>query len=314
MEGVPKLPYPNLTPDGQGHTIDGVNPPPLSRRQFFALSASVGAGMVLASCGGSSSGTKGTLQVVKRFPQDVLVPGKIRLPISLADTTGILPSDSQVELPEILTCDIINPESGEVVAANVSAKRHQENLSTPYWPFVATIDAEGIYEMVVKEAPESPVSLQIRNRDDVFVPVIGDALPPFDTPTTDNARGVDPICTRSETFCPFHSVTLTDALQQNTPVVYLIGTPAYCSTGTCSPGLEALITVAESVGDSAVFVHADVYADRTATETAPAVKAYSLSYEPVLYITNAQGTIVDRLDAVFDVNEIRDVLAANGIS
>jgi hypothetical protein len=61
-------------------------------------------------------------------------------------------------------------------------------------------------------------------------------------------------------------------------------------------------------------VHADVYADKSANKTAPAVQAYKLSYEPVLYITDAEGTIVDRLDAVFDVNEIRDVLAANGIS
>jgi hypothetical protein len=57
-----------------------------------------------------------------------------------------------------------------------------------------------------------------------------------------------------------------------------------------------------------------VYADKSANKTAPAVQAYKLNYEPVLYITDAKGTIVDRLDAVFDVNEIRDVLAANGIS
>ncbi len=308
------LPYPNLTPETPAHTIDSVNPPPISRRRFFSLSAGVGAGLVLASCGGSSSGTNGSLQVVKRFPQDVLVPGKIRLPMSLADTSGILPSDSQLSLPQTLTADIINSDTGEVVVAGVTATRHQENLSTPYWPFTTIVKEEGIYTVRLKEVPNSEVSIQVLSRDGVSMPMIGDALPPFDTPTTNNARGVDPICTRAEKFCPFHSLTLTEALQQNKPVVYLIGTPAYCSTGTCSPGLEALITVAKSVGDAAVFVHADVYADRSATNTAPAVKAYSLSYEPVLYITNSDGTIVDRLDAVFDVNEIRDVLAANGIS
>jgi len=288
----------------------------MSRRRFFALSASVGAGMALAACGGgsSSSSPSGTLQVVKRFPQDALVPGKVRLPISLADKTGLLGSETKVELPQTLTASVINSESGDVVIERVTATRHDSDLSVPYWPFSFTYETEGIYLLKVDEAPESEVAFQLLMRDQVPMPLIGDALPPFDTPTVDDARGVDPICTHKPNFCPFHSQTLTDALKTGKPVVYLIGTPAYCTTGTCAPGLNALINVAETVGDAAVFVHADVYADKSANETAPAVKAYKLSYEPVLYITDAKGKIVDRLDAVFDVKEIRDVLAANGIS
>lgn len=292
-----------------------MNLPHMSRRRFFALSASVGAGVALAACGGSSNGgASGTLQVVKRFPQDALVPGKVRLPVSLADKTGLLGSETSVNLPDTLTASVINPESGDTVIERVTATRHGENLSVPYWPFSFTYDNEGIFLLKIDQAPESDVSFQLLARDNVPMPLIGDALPPFDTPTLDNTRGVDPICTRKPDFCPFHSQTLTEALTSGKPVVYLIGTPAYCTTGTCAPGLDGLITVANNVGDAAVFVHADVYADKSANDTAPAVQAYKLSYEPVLYITDAQGKIVDRLDAVFDVNEIRDVLAANGIS
>lgn len=296
-----------------------MNTPIFSRRQFFALSAATGAGVLLAACGSGSSGDSpisvdGTLQVVKRFPQDALVAGKVRLPVSLADTTGILSKDANVDFPDLLTAQVINPENGEVVIENVAAERHEENLSVPYWPFAFTLEKEGIFLLKVAEAPESDVSFQLLPRDAVAMPLVGDALPPFDTPTTDDPKGVDPICTRAGEFCPFHSLTLTEALKKELPVVYLIGTPAHCTTGTCAPGLDALIEVASSLGDKAVFVHADVYADKSANKTAPAVQAYKLSYEPVLYITDEQGTLVDRLDAVFDVNEIRDVLAANGIS
>ena len=274
---------------------------------------------MLSACGGNSSGggsldVEGTLQVVKRFPQDALVAGKVRLPVSLADTTGVLSKDAKVDLPDLLTAQVINPENGEVIIENVAAERHDENLSVPYWPFTFTIDTEGIYLLKVADAPESDVSFQLLPRDAVVMPLVGDALPPFDTPTVDNPRGVDPVCTRADKFCPFHSVTLTDALKKNLPVVYLIGTPAHCTTGSCAPGLDALIEVASSLGDRAVFVHADVYADKAATATAPAVQAYKLSYEPVLYVADESGTLVDRLDAVFDAREIRDVLAANGIS
>lgn len=293
-----------------------MNPPSMSRRHFLALSASVGAGAVLAACGGgtSSSEPSGTLQVVKRFPQDALVPGKVRLPVSLADKTGLLGSDTKVTLPETLTASVINPESGDTVIERVTATRHDSNMSVPYWPFNFTYDNEGIYLLKIDQAPESDVSFQLLARDYVPMPLIGDALPPFDTPTIDDARGVNPMCTRKPEFCPFHAQTLSEALRSGKPVVYLIGTPAYCTTGTCAPGLDALIDVAKTVGDAAVFVHADVYADKSANKTAPAVQAYKLSYEPVLYVTDAKGKIVDRLDAVFDVNEIRDVLAANGIS
>lgn len=310
------LPYPNLTPDAPAHTIVTMSLPAMSRRRFFALSASVGAGVALAACGGGSSGSgpSGTLQVVKRFPQDALVPGKVRLPVSLADKTGLLGVETKVTLPQTLTASVINAESGDTVIERVTAERHDSDMAIPYWPFSFTYETEGVYLLKIEEAPDSDVAFQLLARDNVSMPLIGDSLPPFDTPTLDDARGVEPICTRKPDFCPFHSMTLTEALKTGKPVVYLIGTPAYCTTGTCAPGLDALIDVSKTVGDAAVFVHADVYADKSANETAPAVQAYKLSYEPVLYITDAQGKIVDRLDAVFDVKEIRDVLAANGIS
>jgi len=297
-----------------------------SRRQFFALSATVGAGVALAACGGGSNtdstvasgkvleGLEGNLQVAKRFSPESIIPGKVRLPISLADKTGVLPTDGKVRLPEELTGTVIDTETGDVILKSVSAQRYDENMSVPYWPFVFNIEKEGIYVLTLDVAPDVEVSFQVFNRDDIVMPKVGDALPPFDTPTVDDARGVDPICTRPEGTCPFHTMTLTEALKSGKPVVYFIGTPAYCTTGTCAPGLDALIALSETIGNKAVFVHADVYKDKTATEAAPAIQAYKLSYEPLLYITDAKGVQIDRLDAIFDANELRETLAAAGIS
>ena len=294
--------------------------PVFSRRRFLALSASVGIGGFVAACGGTSTGTvsgvDGTLQLVKRFPNSGLVAGDVRLPISLADKSGVLSSSSTVKLPQTLTGRIVTAASDvrEIVVPSVTAQQHGKNLSVPYWPFVFAIEEVGTYALVLDAAPDVELTFQIEERGNVLSPLSGDALPPFNTPTVDNNRGVDPICTKPEGTCPFHGMTLTDALRSGKPVVYLIGTPAYCQTGTCAPGLDALIGVAESVGDSAVFVHADVYKDKTATIAAPAVQAYKLGYEPVLYVTDSKGILVNRLDAVFDEDEIRSVLAAAGIS
>ncbi len=296
--------------------------PIYSRRRFLALSASLGLGGIVAACGGSSpsssaetiDGISGTLQVVKRFPTTGLVPGSIRLPISLADTSGVLTTDGKVTLPQILTGKVIDTASGDVVIASVSADKHDANMATPYWPFIVDVQKVGVYLLILDAVPESEMSFQVEERKNVLSPLVGDPLPPFDTPTVDNKRGVDPICTRPEGTCPFHDLTLTEALTSGKPVVYFIGTPAYCQTGTCAPGLESLIELSRTVGDAAIFVHADVYADKTATNAAPAIQAFKLSYEPVLYITDAKGVLVNRLDAVFDVTEMSSALAAVGIS
>ena len=93
--------------------------------------------------------------------------------------------------------------------------------------------------------------------------------------------------------------------------MYLIGTPAYCQTGTCAPALDALIELSKSTDDDVVFVHADVYSDDSAQNVAPAVKAYNLTFEPSLFITDSKGTLRQRLDAIFDVDEVRDVLSTS---
>jgi hypothetical protein len=251
---------------------------------------------------------------VKRFPTSGLVPGSIRLPISLADTSGVLTTDGKVKLPQTLTGKVIDTASGDVVIASVTADKHDANMPTPYWPFIVDVQKVGVYLLILDVAPGSEMSFQVEEREKALSPLVGDPLPPFDTPTVDNNRGVDPICTRPQGTCPFHTVTLTEALKSGKPVVYIIGTPAYCETGTCAPGLEALIDVSKTIGDAAVFVHADVYTDKTATTAAPALQAYKLRYEPLIYITDAKGVLVNRLDAVFDVTEIGSALAAAGIS
>ena len=64
------------------------------------------------------------------------------------------------------------------------------------------------------------------------------------------------------------------------------------------------------MGDAAVFVHADVYADDAATTVAPAVVALHVDYEPIVYLCDAKGVLVDRLDAVWDASELRDRIDA----
>ena len=295
----------------------------ISRRTFITGSlgvigatSTVGVGSLLAGCSGESTATTsesvaalGDLQLVQRFPQ-VLVPGNVRLPISLANQAGLLTTDSGFELPNTLLAQLINADTQEVVAESLSADRHDTGLTIPYWPFRVDIDKPGIYTLIVDGGPAEGAAIQVLNATAVLIPLVGSQLPGFDTPTVDDHRGVEPVCTRTPEPCLFHNVTLNEALALKKPIAYLVGTPAHCSTGTCAPALEALITVRKSIGDAMTFLHAEIYTDDKATTVAPAVVALKMEYEPAIYITDASGKIIERFDAVFDADEISSAIAA----
>ena len=293
----------------------------ISRRTFITGSlgvigatSTVGLSALLGACSGDSTpansiGALGDLQLVQRFPQ-VLVPGNVRLPISLANQAGLLTTDSGFELPNTLLAQLINADTQEVVAESLSADRHDTGLTIPYWPFRVDIDKPGIYTLIVDGGPAEGAAIQVLNATEVLIPLVGSQLPGFDTPTVDDHRGVEPVCTRTPEPCEFHNITLNEALALRKPIAYLVGTPAHCSTGTCAPALEALITVKNSIGDAMTFLHAEIYTDDKATTVAPAVVALKMEYEPAIYITDASGKILERFDAVFDAEEIGSAIAA----
>jgi len=275
----------------------------IARRSFILGGASILVGSTISS----SCGSRDDLAVVQRFPQ-VLVTGEIRMPVSLATSDGLLVDNA----PDVLVARLLTSDRGDVVVDDLVAQRHGAGLSAPYWPFRATIDEPGTYVLQI-EGGSDGAAVQVLSVSDAVVPGAGDPMPPFDTPTRSDPRGVNPICTRTPEACPLHDITLTEALSLGRSIAYLVGTPAFCSTGTCSPALESLLAVCQRVGDALVGVHADIYTDRTATTVAPAVRALGMTFEPALFLVDATGTIVERLDAVFDETEINERLSALGL-
>jgi len=289
----------------------------ISRRQFvtgtlatFGLGGSLS---FLTSCASSTPGAATELfQVVQRFPQ-VLVPGSVRIPISLANQAGLLGKTSGVDLPTELRAQLLNSETGEVVVADMVAMRHDANIDPPYWPFRVDIAETGIYSLVIEGGTQDGAGVQIMDPATISIPLIGTPLPGFDTPTISNARGVNPLCTRIPEPCPLHDITLNEALNRGKPIAYLVGTPAHCQTGTCSPALEGLLEMRELVGDRITMLHTEIYTDDTATIVAPAVEALNMTFEPALFITDAKGVLVERFDAIFDAVEITEAFTTLGV-
>lgn len=276
------------------------DPPVLDRRTLLTGAAAMG---LLAACSGDDSGLEAnTYSLVQRFPQTVLVPGEVRLPHSL-----FRDADFVNDGPETLNARVVDAD-GNAVGEQMTATRFDVTPSS-YYVWRPTIAEPGIYALVVDGGPDDGASFQVFDPSQIVVPKPGEILAGFDTPTPGEPAGVEPICTR-DPFCPFHSVTLAEALNVDRAVAYMVGTPAFCQTGTCAPALESLVAIAPEFADDFVFVHAEVFTDLTAQTIAPAVEATGMNFEPALFITDRAGVIVERLDAIWGAEELRERLEA----
>lgn len=272
--------------------------------------SALGLSRLISACGGSSSSNplngpiSKDMAIVQRWVPDQLGPGSVRLPVSLADNAGLL-----MKGPATLRAKVLNYLDNTVVEEGLVAERLWLGEGTaPFWVFHTKVQDIANYSLIVDGGPADGAAFQIRDPQNLEVVHAGDSLPALETPTLSDHLGVEPYCTRVPEPCPFHELTLADALATGKRVVFIVGTPAHCQTGVCAPVLDGLVTLAKDFSD-VIFVHADVYTDETATTTTPTIVALNLTFEPVIWITDTSGVITHRFEGVWHPDEVRQVLA-----
>lgn len=182
---------------------------------------------------------------------------------------------------------------------------------------VASFDRPGVWYLVAEADVEGKrrvgwAAYQPTAKASSKVPYPGQAALPSETPTVDDKRGVDPICTR-EPPCDLHQVTLASALRSGMPVLFQVGTPKFCRSRTCGPNLDELIVVREELGTKAAFVHSEVFVnDKLETvsrfETTPTFRQWGLETEPWLFVVDRKGTVVSRYEGALTASQIREAL------
>ncbi len=277
--------------------------------------------MFLTACGGANPATiltgSGDLKPDRlgvRFPDGLRAPsvavtghGPQRFPFVLVATDG-LPMTNEV--PAQIEIEVLF--GGETFSTETVAARGVGQF-TPYYPLTFTPDEPGVY-VARTEFSDFDVEFLVVERGETPLFQVGEPLPAFTTPTFDDAAGVNPVCTRSPEPCPFHDITLADAISNGKPTAMLIATPAFCQTDVCGPNLEWLIEVAAARTDINV-IHAEVYADFERDNTspipsrAPMLEEWDIAFEPSLFVLNSSGTIVDARHFAFDRDEIAEALA-----
>jgi hypothetical protein len=280
----------------------------VSRRLFLA---GVGSAWLLAACGGDDGTTQpaddGDYALLTQFPPTITaatVPA--RLPIGIAE-----PLDGTVVRDTPATVPLTILDDADAVVAELTVPLRSDGVPLPYYEVRHTFAAPGTYFLRFDLGERSASgAISVVAPGDVTIPKPGDQMPPLDTPTVADGRGVEPICTR-EPACPLHDVTLAEALTEGRPVAFLVGTPAYCQTGVCGPILDNLLAEHERMGDRIRFLHAEVYTEPYTGQDTPiteAVAAYTQIYEPAIFLADATGLVVDRIDVTVDRTELVESL------
>jgi hypothetical protein len=294
----------------------------ISRRSILAGSAAL---TLLAACGDGSSNDDSSAGRMSLEPDsggrvlianfaygdNYLISGTPQRMPFLVGVGGAPTTDAPPTLIMQLSQD------GQDVGPPIEVPAHTDGVPLPYFPLRTTFERPGLYTVTTALDGE-PVTqtMQVSEPDAVSLVQPGRPMPSADTPTIDDHRGVEPICT-ADPPCPLHAQTLAAALGSGRPIAILVGTPAYCQTGLCGPVLDLLV---EAIRDRPQirFVHAEVYRDAAATgnvataQTAPIIDTFGLTFEPSLFVADATGLVRARLDNVYDRVELREALALVG--
>ncbi|MEX2395083.1 MAG: hypothetical protein WD826_11455 [Actinomycetota bacterium] len=301
--------------------------PAIQRRSFLAL----GVGALAWACargGDDPEGTDtdggavpGAISIIMTAPQG-LVPGDTRQAFAiLGGQKPIAPDDVRAKLTspgadpfdiEVTKQEIVLGPGGE----SGDEEHPPGSEVTHIYSFRHDFDRTGIWELSVSFTDNGggSGSAQFQIAEETRSPEVGAKALATDSPTTDDPKDVDPICTR-DPLCSMHDVTITEAIEEKKPAVLVFATPRFCTSRTCGPIVDLVEQAKERFGNEANFVHVEVWKnDKDAIGKvggeSPAFAEWKLDTEPWIFFVDSTGVIRDRWIGAVGEREITDAVAA----
>jgi hypothetical protein len=282
---------------------------PIDRRTFLAL----GLGAVVWSCSrGKPKSTGGEALSIVATAQTGLAKGDTRNGIAVfRGQTPIVPKDLKVQLlgpsGSPFGVDVrrehikFGAGGSEPTTAVTDIFVFRHDFGPGVWQIKTTVEGQELGVAVFQIDPKSPS------------PAVGGRAIPSPSPTTANARGVDPICTRTPP-CSMHDVSIADALLRRKPIVVIFGTPRFCTSRTCGPDVDLIEDQKKRVGSKASFVHVEVFRNSEVAlkenGDSPTFAEWKLATEPWTYFIGANGVIKDRWLGAMGSDELQRAVDA----
>lgn len=136
-------------------------------------------------------------------------------------------------------------------------------------------------------------------------PGIGDNAPRTKNPTLQDVNGDrSKISSATEDDSILHRIRIADAVTNGKPTVILFATPRFCTSRTCGPSHQVVLSLAQNYADRVNFVHVEVYKNFETFEIADAMKEWNLNTEPWLFFVDKNGKIAAKYEGGITSKEI----------
>src|ERR671918_459869 len=250
--------------------------------------------LLLGACGGdtnepgdqaSASGDRdfkqsfGDAEVYPVFVSSELTVGSNRFIIGLLDS-----NDAPVNNPDIeVSVDFFDLAESEAEPATSSVFEYVESVP----------GKRGVYV------------------SDVEFSASGEAVPPSDTLTADDAKNLSAISTDNDPDPKFYELSVAEALEEGEPFVVAFATPKFCTSATCGPTLD-IVKEASADYPQVNYLHVEPYSnldDPNKLRPIKAVREWGLPSEPWVFVVDGEGKLVAKYEGVLSADELREALS-----
>ena len=268
--------------------------------------------------GTSSLPATGDLQVTLVASQ--LVVGPNRFAVGLFGPDGALIEAGAVRLRYF---DLTDPATPTPESQADAERLQSPDGLTTIFAHEREFDRAGAWGVEVQvQLPEGTTlskAIRFEVEADSAAVLPGEAAPHSDNPTSEDVdNDLSRLTSASQPNPAFYQQSIAEAVTSGRPTLILFATPAFCQTRFCGPGYEIVSAIQQRYGPALNVVHVEVYQglpDPAASSwpLAAAMDDFGLATEPWLYLVDAAGTVVYRVEALFTQAEIERQLDRLGM-
>ena len=247
----------------------------------------------------------------------VLETGRQRVAFLLTTPTGLVKGDNRVAITPVR---LPGGGAGDAVAAQFRQ-----------WPygvrgaFTAEMDFDrpGSWRLDIAAAgPDAgSASMEIEILPDSTVPFLGSAAPPSDNKTLAAVGAIELLTTDYSPDPALYQTTIRAAIASPLPAVVVFASPAFCTTATCGPQVDAVSELRETYSGQAHFIHVEIYdnpdeiqGDLDRARIAPPVAEWGLTgiphwfNESWTFVLDAAGRVQSRFEGFATIEELETAL------
>lgn len=247
----------------------------------------------------------------------LLETGRQRVAFLLTTPTGLVKGDNRVSITPVY-------RPGGAAGDAVAAQFRQ-------WPygvrgaFTAEMDFDrpGLWRLdIAADGPDAgSASMEIEILPDSTVPFIGSAAPPSDNKTLAAVGAIELLTTDYSPDPALYQTTIREAIASPLPAVVVFASPAFCTTATCGPQVDAVSELREAYAGQAHFIHVEIYdnpdeiqGDLDRARIAPPVAEWGLTgiphwfNESWTFVLDAAGRVQSRFEGFATIEELETAL------